>query len=324
MNERVAVDDPVVDEAVAWMVLVQDGQADEEASAGLQRWLDADLRHRTAWDSLQKSLTPFKVVDRVPGLGGSLVEVIDRKRSRRELLSAAAVIGSSATALAITERVYPLDGLIADASTRTGERKRVELPDGSLLLLNARSRCNFDFDGDRRGIDMLEGTAMVTIEAGASPFLVRSGILDVKVDHGESIVTRRSTIASVINVRGDAAMGIRGGFAFALKAGEGYAVRGVTLSRMTREETQGASAWSEGRLILQNRTLADMIDAYRPYCSGLIFLAEAVAQQRLSGVFDLGQMEEALDLVRKLLPIRIMTLGNLVTRIGFDPGGLAR
>ncbi len=89
-----------------------------------------------------------------------------------------------------------------------------------------RSRCNFDFDGDRRGIDMLEARRWSRLKQELRHFFVRSGILDVKVDHGESIVTRRSTIASVINVREMPQWVIRGGFAFALKAGEGYAVGG--------------------------------------------------------------------------------------------------
>ncbi len=91
MNERVAVDDPVVDEAVAWMSLFRTDRP-REASAGLLRWpmpIFATARLGTA----SRVAYAFQGRrPRVPGLGGSLVEVIDRKRSRRELCYSAAAV----------------------------------------------------------------------------------------------------------------------------------------------------------------------------------------------------------------------------------------
>ncbi|MFP3541432.1 FecR domain-containing protein, partial [Pseudomonas sp. SIMBA_044] len=52
-----------------------------------------------------------------------------------------------------------------DLSTGTAQRERISLPDGSSLLLNARSAADLNFDGRKRDIELLSGGAIVDVRA---------------------------------------------------------------------------------------------------------------------------------------------------------------
>ncbi|WP_240931664.1 FecR family protein [Azotobacter chroococcum] len=69
----------------------------------------------------------------------------------------------------------PLDGLLADLSTATGERRRFVLADGSSVLLNAQSRVDVDFDSGRRRLQLRRGALLAEVTADARrPFVVET------------------------------------------------------------------------------------------------------------------------------------------------------
>ncbi|MGK9536868.1 FecR domain-containing protein, partial [Salmonella enterica subsp. enterica] len=71
----------------------------------------------------------------------------------------------------LVDRVTPLAGLTADYQTATGERKTVELTDGSLLTLNARSAVDIQFSSGQRRVrlreEVLSGVEELLIEGVA-------------------------------------------------------------------------------------------------------------------------------------------------------------
>ena len=106
--------------------------------------------------------------------------------NRRHFLGSLFALGGAAAGAVIANAYYPLAGLSDDLVTRTGERRLLRLPDGSQLLLNARTRVNLSYTHGARTLHLLEGAISLAARPDAArPFVTAahvSRLLDALAD----------------------------------------------------------------------------------------------------------------------------------------------
>ena len=317
-----AVDqDGIVNEAIGWMMAMREDELCPDERIAFDAWLAADERHQATWDRLEASLSPFQAVRHQPVSGERLVSAMHRERASRRGFMARGATGALAaiTAFGIAERFVPLGGLGADYHTPTAGRARYELPDGSRLVLNARSSADLAFDGGNRGIALRGGTAFVDVapSVGGFPgkFTLATGPLKVETSSGQVVVShlgdeiRAISIDAYGLVRGDGEM-VR-----ELEPGSGFALANGRMSALDTAQTLDAASWTEGKLILHDRALSDLVDALRPYNPGVLSVASSVADMRVSGVFDLDAPDMTLHMLTRLFPISVLRIGPFFSRI---------
>jgi ferric-dicitrate binding protein FerR (iron transport regulator) len=125
--------------------------------------------------------------------GARLFQVIETNKQRTVTtrlwwgrISAAAVLAAMLLAgwwLYTQQAPVPQSATYATIITATGEQKTVQLPDGSVVVLNAGSTLRFprSFEGDTRTVS-LQGEAFFTIQQKAGqPFMVQAGGLTTTV-----------------------------------------------------------------------------------------------------------------------------------------------
>lgn len=280
----------------------------------VRAWISRSAAHREAWARVAE----------IHGMTGRiLTERYDAAQrptqgAGRRTFMIAALAGAGALAAGSLTLPDLVVGLRADYVTATGEIRRIDLADGSVVTLGPASAIAVDYAPSHRTVRLLSGMAYFEVAADPSrPFSVLSddvaatalgtaydvsndaGIVSVSVDHGR--------VAARI-VDGTAGEELAAGDWIVFDpATHGIAGRG------TREASQIA-AWRSGMIVAERETVAALIARVSRWLPGKVVVADPFLGSRLvSGVFDLGDPVRALEAVVRPFGARVRRIAPLVT-----------
>lgn len=317
MNSAADIGEGMVDEAIGWMIALREDGLTGQAATEFQAWLSADERHRLAWSRLEGALTPLQTVSKARLSGQGLIASLNQAEpSRRDILrKGGAALGVALMAGVVADRQFGLHGLAADFRTATGQRRRYALPDGSEMVLNARSDANLAFGPDQRGLDFGQGALWVKVRPHHAQFSLSCGDIALSLHQGMLMMRRNGPTLEAICLQGEGLLYRDGQLAATVGAQQGYVHRAGQLSPMASSDVSDAARWTEGRYVAHDQPLAALVEAFRPYRAGIVTLSADAAKLRISGVFELADLDGALSMVQQLFPIRITDLAGLFTRI---------
>jgi len=223
----------------------------------------------------------------------------------RNGLGAVALFGAGGL---LAWRALPVDGLLADYRTGTGERRELRLADGTLLWLDSASAVDVKIDAQGRQITVHSGEILIDTEhaaRGLPPLRVATVHGTVRPLGTRFIVNRQEGRTQVAVLRHAVALqAAAGGDEVILQAGE----QGTLDSSGARHAgaiTGEPDAWTRGLLIVDNWRLGDLIDQLDRYRPGRLRCDDAVASLRVSGAFPIDDTDRALAAVERALPVRI-------------------
>jgi transmembrane sensor len=275
-------------QAVAWVIRLRDAGAEDWEE--FTNWLEADPANGAAYEEAALVDAEVEALPRAPARP-VVPDVPTEAPARRSWTSRRAVLGwGIAAALVGTIGLSTLrsgDSLYAVA-TRAGERRSVDLADGSRIDLNGETRLMLDRDNPRFA-RLDQGEALFTVAHDESrPFRVESGEAEL-IDLGTVFNVERDADGIEVQVAEGAVRYNDGEERVDLRAGMTVRkVRGghAQLGARGAEAIQG---WREGRLTYSNASFAEVAqDLSRNL--GLDVAADAsVAQRRFSGVILLDR-----------------------------------
>jgi transmembrane sensor len=226
----------------------------------------------------------------------------------RRLYAAAAVLLMSVSVGLITWSQFHSQPAY---TTDTGERRSVRLGDGSTVILNSRSKLRVDFVNTQRTVQLLRGQALFHVaKDSARPFVVRSDgtsvravgtQFDVNMSRGGTIVTVVEGRVTVVASPTDHQAGTPAPHEITqpvedapgsddppilLSAGEQLKVITGASSRPTHANVSSATAWTQGQVVLEFASLAEVADEFSRYSPRkLIAEDHGASPLHLSGVF---------------------------------------
>ena len=168
-------------------------------------------------------------------------------------------------------------------ATTAGERRLLRLEDGSNVELNSRSRIQIRFSPQQREVELLEGQALFQVAKDSHrPFVVRSDELRVRAVGTQFDVNRKATGTTITVVEGRVAVRTQ-----LLSAGEQLTVSDQTPhSEPQHTSPAAATAWTQGQLVLDSETLAEVVEEFNRYSPRHLTVEDhANPPLRLSGVF---------------------------------------
>lgn len=295
-------------EAARWITERDASLLTPEDEKALSAWLDADPLHAAAFARVERSWAM---------LGSAPVKAAIRRRStvlsfhlsaRPRQWLGGAIAACLALVIVGTVQDWPTR-LRADAMTAIGEQRTVPLADGSIVRLNTGSAIRIDYRGDRRIVHLLKGEAAFTVAADrVRPFTVEAGD-GATTALGTRFIVRRDgadTDVTVTEHRVRVAWSAETTPAQGAIVSEGQAVRygaGGLLESHTAD-IEAAGAWTRGRLVFVDRSLAEVVAELNRYHPGYIRVVGAtLAQRRFSGVFPVADPIGALDTIQRSLGI---------------------
>jgi transmembrane sensor len=290
-----------------WLIALAEQPANAELRACFEAWLAASPDHRRDWAEI--ACTAAALDQAEPAHRHEWGEFVHRRkaerapasrwvgRRRRAVLAALAAAACLGFVFGSNLRL----GTQADYVTATAEQRRLQLADGTVVLLAPESAIDVAYVENARWLRLLKGRAYFEVAADRRPFAVLAREVEARdigtafdvALHARGVdVAVREGIVDVSTARVAAAIAER------LEAGDWVRVTTTGHIERGRLPADQIASWMQGQLVVKNRPVGEVVDALRPYFDGLVVLRGAtLADQPLTGVYNLSDPVEALRAV---------------------------
>jgi transmembrane sensor len=203
--------------------------------------------------------------------------------------------------------------------TRRGERARIELPDGSTVLLAPESRLRYAVNfGHATRLVELNGAALFTVPRSARvPFIVRTQGVDTRV-LGTTFTVRRYTDDAhlrVVVAEGRVAIERKNAAPTVLGIGdEGILARDGRVVIHGGVDVASAFAWTQGRLKFSDTPLHDAAaDISRMYGVDVRVGSPSIGARLVTGVVhDRMSVDDAVHMLAGILGVRAERRGHTI------------
>lgn len=303
--------DDISHQASTWFALLQGGMATPADREQLARWLAADPRHAAAYTRLEQlwAASARALPTRQP--------VASRQWSRRRLVGLGMAAGMAAVAVSAGNFWLKGGGTpFADLRTAVGERRTVQLADGSSVEMAGNSAMNVDFASSHRSVELLQGEAFFNVVPSASSgFMVRTAAGRVTTSDADFClacdgpnatlaVARRSVRVLAAHQQAE----LDEGLSMAFSPTYAGPIEHVDLAQVL--------AWRSGRLVFFDKPLLAVVSELERWRPGKIFIPDPqLAARRVSLILNLDKPEQMLDVLAKALAIRTSHYTDLITVI---------
>lgn len=229
---------------------------------------------------------------------------------------------------------------VNEISTRLGSKSRVELPDGSIVWLNAGSKLTYDknFGQDLREVTLSgEGFFDVT-KMKEKPFIIHTSTIDIKVlgtvFNVKAYPQDNRTETSLIRGRVEVTIKSRPNDKIILTPNEKLVVENNEVVEREKKETKVAkeetispnsmfplmsidklkysvvdsslaeTSWINNKLIFRDESFEDLaVQMERWYNVSIEIKDPALRQKKLNGIFETETIDEALGELKEMIPI---------------------
>ncbi|WP_281921432.1 FecR domain-containing protein [Pseudomonas moraviensis] len=309
-REPQALDPAIVDEAIRWQVRLRFNEADEQTQRAFEHWLQQRPEHVLAWQRVESLGDEFAGVP--TQLARQTLEGSNHGMRRRESLKLLGVLATVGAAAWLGRDYTPVPAMLAQQRSSTGEQRRFQLDDGSLVQLNSDSAVDSEFDAQRRLIILRRGEIIVNVGADqhspqARPFWVQSrdGLMRA---HGSRFLVRERDDGTLVAAQQGSVTVFPGS---SQNPASASAQAGNPLlftssgARTYRDNGLDLWSWGDGVISARNMRLDDFIVELSRYRPGVLRCAEEVADRRVSGTFQLADNDQVLALIAQSLRLHV-------------------
>ncbi|WP_175650784.1 FecR domain-containing protein [Pseudomonas sp. Marseille-P9899] len=299
--------------AAQWLAQRTGAPDDTELQLAWQKWHTDSPTNRWAWqrvENLQAQLgnlpgaVAYQSLDHAP--------VTIPQLSRRSVVKSLILIGGVGGLGWSSYRQAPL--WLADQRTRVGERRGLQLADGTRLVLNTSTAVDIDFSSQLRLIRLRAGEIQITTGKDSRPFIVRSAEGDIQA-LGTRFNVRQNNASTAVSVA-EHAVQIRldDGQTQLIEAGQAINISRRNFGPIQASEA-GSEEWVEGRLLIDSWPLYRLLNELSRYHSGYLGYSDDVARLLVSGAFPLDDIAAALAAVARALPVTVVQRTRFWTRV---------
>ena len=292
-----------------WEVRLREGDADDAELRAFERWRGATADNADAWDALQERLAQMGGGSRGSAMAHALRAPSTERR--RALRAAFGLLALGVGAWGAREGAHGL-GLDADWRSAVGERGAGALADGTPLTYDADSRIYLAGSATAPVLDLRQGQLLLK----SSP--QTGGIVTVSTTHGT--VVSSGAVLNVGRLRERSVVSVGTGSVLLRPAGRAPVPieAGQTFyfdrhgARASELSFAAASAWTRGVFVADRLSLAELLEVFGRYRTGLLRASGKAATQQISGVFRLDDIDSALLQVAAALPVKLTRYGRYV------------
>jgi transmembrane sensor len=306
-------------QAMEWQARLSSDLLSDAQRLAFENWLKQNPENAAAWHAVNdfwNGLDSLSLED----LDLDTAVAADRLRlhpPKRPAWRAGLALAASMLLAAVL--IYPeLDPYLADYRTSTGQQRQIALEDGSTLLLNTASAASVDYSPQHRRITLHGGEAYFTVAPNPSrPFVVQTQAGQVEALGTAFDVRLEGTTVEVTVFQHAVKIASRGGaIRERLAEGERLQFDSGRIEPAGPIDRQHAAAWHRGRMVFQDRSLAEVSAELDRYRHGKILVIDATIEKLpITGVFDIADTDIALASLEQSLPVKVRKLPGGVVLI---------
>ncbi len=285
----------VAEQAVHWLLEMQQGQLSPRQQQAWQQWIDAHSEHRRAWEHIQR------VNSRLRGLSSPLAHAAlnaPKSGSRRQALKLLLILGAGSAVTWGMREHNPLPSLLADYRSPVGQRRKISLGAGGQLQLNTASAADVRGDGLIR---LLEGEVLLT---ATQSFEVQTAQGLLKTQGARINVRQFADRTQIALFEGRVELNAQGRAPMLLPVARQLSFSATSISD-AKPLDANSGAWADGMLVAAHMRLGDFLDELGRYRRGQLHCDAKVAELLISGTYPLDDSERILDLLEISLPVRV-------------------
>jgi transmembrane sensor len=322
-GEQLMVDEALIREGDAWVLLMTSGAATHADADALRLWRQRSPAHERAFceavrlrDTVRTAATELRAEEAGAVARSAVLPMRPRGLSRRAVLSGAVAASAAGAAVFVGGRSLGLwpGSRRADFATAKGERRTIRLASGVSAELNTATRLSRRPDIGAHGLELLDGEVMLVAAlsptddplvalAGSGRAIARRARFSLRCDGSDVAVTCLEG-AVMVEV---------GGERRAVPPSHRLTYSNDGLGSLAAVDPAVVTAWQQGALVFHQEPLRNVIAEINRYRPGRIMIAsEALGDRRIDGTFYVAQLDEIFEQVRS-------AFGARVTRL---PGGV--
>jgi transmembrane sensor len=310
-------------EAVAWHAYLHESEL--TSTPDFESWLK-DRANAYVWGQAV-SVWDFlgdqaKEPELVSARTRALLAVKRAMAQRRAIWSwrgAAVAVAAAGLLILVGIQGYNWVSSPADYTTGFGERRIVRLEDGSRISLDSDSEVTVRYTRYSRSLHLLKGQARFDVAHDVErPFsvvardrkVVATGTaFNIDLTRPNVAVTLIEGHVVVLDATGDAQS-----VQFTAKklplvelhAGQELVAANDKASVVKDVDIKHVTAWVSGQLVFSNETLSDVVERVNRYSATPIVIADSdLANEKVSGVFNVGDVPGFLDIITQTLPLSV-------------------
>lgn len=299
----------ILSEAAHWLTLINDEPLNSQQHAELNRWQQRSMRHQQVWQAAQGLQQTLQTLPK------SQAPVLDRRSLLRCLTYLCVVGPASYTGYKYT----PWRKLTADHTTAIGQQQRIHLADGSQLWLNTNTIVSIDFNQAQRTIYLHSGEIYIETshKTKHSPFVINTPLgpiqaLGTRFNVKHLANSEKATVSVQahtvkVSTKNTTATQI-------IPSGQTAEFTNNTITFIEQNNGELPS-WRKGELAANKLTLKSFLDELSRYRVGIIQCHDDVANLNVSGLFQLADTEQVLNLLEQTLPIDIKYISRYWLRV---------
>ena len=302
-------DDARRESAAAWVVRLEAGDLGDAEAVAFDAWLSASPEHPAAFDAA------LAVSQGYAAAGEQVARELSARRvappppiGRRAVIGVGAMAAAAALAVVIAPQLATPQ--TETYATAKGERRTVQLADGSTIDLNGGTRLSVTLARDARRVTLDEGQAVFDVaHAAQRPFVIAAGDRTVRVVGTQFDVRRLGGKLSVTVARG--AVEVRPaegaiGKAYRLHPGQRLDhVEGAAVARIAAAQPEEVLGWRTGRLVYREQPLSEVVaDLNQQFALPIRIDDAGLAATPISGVLVLDDQNAVIRRLALLVPIR--------------------
>ncbi len=285
----------VAEQAVHWLLEMQQGPLNPRQQQAWQQWIDAHSEHRRAWEHMQR------VNSRLRGLSSPLAHAAlsaPKSGSRRQALKLLLILGAGSAVTWGMREHNPLPSLLADYRSPIGQRRKISLGAGGQLQLNTASAADVRGDGLIR---LLEGEMLLT---ATQSFEVQTAQGLLKTQGARINVRQFADRTQIALFEGRVELSTNGRAPMLLPVARQLSFSATSVGE-AKPLDANSGAWADGMLVAAHMRLGDFLDELGRYRRGQLHCDAKVADLLISGTYPLDDSERILDLLEISLPVKV-------------------
>ena len=301
----------VCEAALNWVACLRSDAVSEGDRQAFALWLGEHNSHRRAMDEAQALWDDLAVVRHIP-------VNIDKAANRSHWLATAMVAAACLVLAVFLWPQLPSDSVSTQYRSAMGERRTVDLPDGSVVHLNTNSTISVTYTDDQRHVDLERGEVWFQVSPNKQrPFHVDAGearitavgtAFNIYLDNNSTDVTVTEGVVEVSDI-GQTDRRLRAAELLLENQRLITGIDGWELS--SSDDVSKQMAWQRGELVAEEMPLPAVIEQMERYKQTRIIIADPnVAALTVSGVLQLDQPEASLSAIAVSLDLQITPLSD--------------
>ncbi|QKF58242.1 FecR family protein [Aliarcobacter lanthieri] len=286
----------------------------ENQELEFKSWTEENVAHKKA----------FEKVERLQSLYSSLSKDIKSKisqevhqniKSRNSLkksnflkIVASIILIVAVSFFAVNE--YINFGIKHNFATNT-QIQEIDLPDGSKVILDAKTVLDIKYYSDKREVNIINGKALFDVSPDTTkPFIVNANMIKVEVLGTNFEVKNDAEKISVDVISGKVKVGQNQNDEFrdlaVLTNGKHISFDKLNGKMILKDiDVRSIASWKDGVLFFQDYTLEKAIDEFKKYQDVNVLIQKDIKNYTVSGSFSIHDMDKFIFALTKIYPLKV-------------------